>query len=425
MISPARLRTLTRFAALAFPKLVKMLSVLLVDALIARHLGTEEFGLYSLLLAVFMTLAILVKFGLDNVLVRDTVSGRLGPKRIAQVWTVRVGAALVGQAAFIGIAMVVPMFHDYLWHLVLVSFGFVVLGLSTFEPQMQGDERFGLLGASQTAIIVAGAAVKLYFLANDASVEMYWLSLAVEALVSAAITVAYLLRTRRLPNVAAFSGVVTSAVRGYAREGLPFLLGGLSVIAFMRIDQFMLAAFAGTGSVGTYSAALRISEAFFALATLASSVIFPNLVRLKMTSASDYEEVFVRTLRLSLIAALTITVGLTLFATPIVRLVYGPSYHNSALLLALHSWVMLPAFWGVVTHRWLVAEHLGKYDFYRNLAGLGANVAGNLVLIPLYGAAGACIVTILAQFVSYIGINAVLGPLRPLARLQLNAVKFS
>lgn len=424
MIARAHLRNYIRFAMLAVPKVVKLLTVLLVDALIARHLGTDGFGLFSLLLAVFMTLAMLVKFGLDNVLVRDTVLGKLNPERIAQVWAVRICAAILGQAAFLVIAMSVPIFREHLPYLLVVSFGLLALGFSIFEPQMQGDERFGLLAIAQTLVILAGAAAKLFFLVYDPRVELFSLSLAIEAIISAAITAAYLLYSRLLPRAMHFRGVFRSAVRGYATEGLPYLLGGLSVIAFMRIDQFMLAAMSGKSSVGAYSAALRISEAFFALATLASSVIFPTLMRMKTRAQRDYEVGLIQALRVSMVVALVISILLTIFSRPIVILIYGADYEASVLLLALHGWAMLPAFWGVITHRWLVAENLGKHDFYRNLIGLAVNLIGNLILIPLYGAAGACVATILAQLVAYIGANAIFPRLRPLLKLQRRAIFF-
>ena len=145
MIACSQTRNLVRFVMLAVPKVIKLLTVFLVDALIARHLGTDGFGLFSLLLAIFMTLAMLVKFGLDNVLVRDTVLGKLTPERIAQIWAVRICAAILGQAAFLVIAMNVPVFREHLPYLLIVSFGLLALGFSTFEPQMQGHEHFGLL----------------------------------------------------------------------------------------------------------------------------------------------------------------------------------------------------------------------------------------------------------------------------------------
>jgi len=424
MIACSQTRNLVRFVMLAVPKVIKLLTVFLVDALIARHLGTDGFGLFSLLLAIFMTLAMLVKFGLDNVLVRDTVLGKLTPERIAQIWAVRICAAILGQAAFLVIAMNVPVFREHLPYLLIVSFGLLALGFSTFEPQMQGHEHFGLLAIAQTLVILAGAAAKIFFLVYDPRVELFWLSLAIEAIISAVITVVYLHYSRRLPRAMHFRGVFLSAARGYASEGLPYLLGGLSVIAFMRIDQFMLAAMSGTSSVGAYSAALRISEAFFTLATLASSVIFPTLMRMKTRANGDYEVGFIQALRVSMVVALVISILLTVFSRPIVSLIYGADYEASALLLALHAWAMLPAFWGIITHRWIVAEHLGQYDFYRNLAGLAINVVGNLILIPNYGAAGACIATIFAQGVAYIGINIVFLRLRPLAGLQLRALGF-
>ena len=46
----------------------------------------------------------------------------------------------------------------------------------------------------------------------------------------------------------------------------------------------------------------------------------------------------------------------------------------------LHALILVPAYWGVISHRWLVAEDLGRFELYRTLIGLGVNLLIGLMV---------------------------------------------
>lgn len=423
MSSPS-VRMMLRISVVAIPKFLKLVVVLVIDAMMARHLGVASFGLFSLVFAVFTALVTVARFGLENLLVRDSINGLLDNERLAQVLSVRLLGALIAQLVFIGTAVWVPMLKPFFYYLLFLSFGFIALAFAIFEPLMQARERFGLMALAQSGVILVGAIVKLYLIYSGAGLKLFWMAILAEAAVAAIITTVFMIATNGLPRVSENFRVFRGMVGAYAREGFPFMLAGLSVIAFMRVDQIMLAALAGTESVGLFSAALRITESFFSLATIASVVLFPRLLKQRLTSREEYEAGLVMLLRVFLAVGLCISILMTGVSGPLVALIFGEDYAGSAPLVALHAWVMVPAFWGVVSHRWLVAEQLGRYEFMRTTLGLGVNVMLNIILIPQYGAIGACVATLVSQLFSYVLVNYFVANLRKLGELQVRAIGF-
>ena len=415
---------LRKVGMVALPKVLKLAALIVVDAFMARYLGVSSFGLFSVVIALYATLGVLPKFGLENILVRDGIDGRLDSNTLAQVFLVRFAGAVVAQMAFLAVIFAWPALAAFRPVLIVLTFGFYAAGLSLFEPLLQAREWFGRLALAQSMVIVLGAGLKLTLILAGAGLGLFWLAVFAEALLSAIITAVLLWQTGLLPRLARAAGALGSGARRYAREGLPFLLASLSVMAYMRLDQFMLAGLVDTQSVGLYSAALRISESFFAVASIFSVALFPTILKLRQTSIADYEAGLVRLLRAMFVLGLGIALILTLFAGPLVEGLFGAGFAGAAPILRLHAWVMVPAFWGIASHRWLVSERLGRFELWRTALGLGVNLVLNLALIPRYGALGAAGATVVSQLVSYVGVNMAFKKLHPLRDLQFKAVGF-
>ena len=405
-------------AIISIPKFIKAGAIFVVDVLMAKHLGVENFGLYSFVFAIFLILGVLPRFGLESVLVREKINGHLDRARMSDVLVVRFIGGTVAVVLFLAFAFGNPNLSPYSSMLLYLSLGFWAISLAVFEPMMQSEERFVALAVSQSLVVLVGAAVKVVLIVMDASVGAFWLAILAEVVTGALITLVFLTRIGLVPK----PQFRRSGVSSMMLEGAPILMASLSVIAFMRLDQVMLAYFQNTTSVGYYSAALRVSESLFVIATLMSVVLFPRILQMRERDPDAYERMFVLLLRGFFVLGFILAILVGFFAKDIINLLFGAKYSASTLLLQLHCWVLVPAFWGTITHRWIVAEKLARFELIRTGIGLAMNFALNLMLIPIYGAAGACIATLVSQSVAYIAVNFMFAQLRPLARLQLMAI---
>jgi O-antigen/teichoic acid export membrane protein len=411
-----------RMAVVSLPKVLKLLSLILVDALMARYLGVAQFGLFSFVFGIFIILNTLPKFGLDDIIVRDRVGNEMSGGALAHVLLARLLGALVATVSFALMVLLTPSLWPFWPYLIVLGFTYALSSVSVFESLLQAGERFSALAAAQSVVVLCSAGLKLTLVWIDASVEVFWTSIFIEGAVSAAITLLVLLKTGMLGQILAVRSFSLVIVKDYIRQGFPFLLASVSVIFYMRADQLMLTWMVGVESVGLYSAALRISESFFTLATIACIVLFPSLLRLRIAGKESYERGFVLLFRGFLIAGLGISLALTYGSDFLILRLFGEGYRGSSWLLVLHAWVMVPAFWGIVSHRWLVAEKLGRFELIRTGIGLALNLLLNLALIPYYGAAGACVATLISQFFAYVALNYMIPSLSGLARMQMHAV---
>jgi PST family polysaccharide transporter len=95
-----------------------------------------------------------------------------------------------------------------------------------------------------------------------------------------------------------------------------------------------------------------------------------------------------------------IAVVFTAFAPWITKAVFGPEYGDAAPVLQVHIWAAVAVFLGVASGQYLTNEGLQRITLYRTLLGLAANILLNVLLIPLYGALGAALATLISYFFS-------------------------
>ena len=186
---------------------------------------------------------------------------------------------------------------------------------------------------------------------------------------------------------------------------MPMLVSGIAIMLYMRIDQVMIASFAGFEQVGIFSAAVRLTELWYFAPWALMTSLFPSMMQSKARNDALYHQ---RTLMLFGImgwAAIVVAAFSTVLAPWLVRLFYGAEYAAAAPILSIQAWMAVFVFFGVARGRWLLAENRQRDSMYVDIAGVTLNVVFNLILIPRYGALGAAV----ASLITAAGANLVVA----------------
>lgn len=89
----------------------------------------------------------------------------------------------------------------------------------------------------------------------------------------------------------------------------------------------------------------------------------------------------------------------------IIGVVFGDSYNASAEVLVIYAYTCVPVGLGVAMKLWAVNEEKNVVFVYNTILGAVVNIFLNIIYIPNYGAIGACIASLIAQFVSGYALN--------------------
>jgi O-antigen/teichoic acid export membrane protein len=190
----------------------------------------------------------------------------------------------------------------------------------------------------------------------------------------------------------------------------------------MRIDQVMIKEMLGDRQLGLFSAATRLSEVWYFLPVIVTGSVFPAIVSAKKVSRSLYMQRLLRISTLMTWLAVAIALPVSFFASPIINLIYGFSFQEASLVLAIHIWSAVFVFLGVASGVFFTVENYTKKALYRTAIGAISNILLNMILIPHYGIVGAAFSTLIAQFSANLLYDFFDPTIRPLLKVKLKAL---
>jgi O-antigen/teichoic acid export membrane protein len=208
----------------------------------------------------------------------------------------------------------------------------------------------------------------------------------------------YLFRRNIGPFRPAFSRAAWAPMM---REALPFLTASILSTIWTRVDIYFLTTFRTPAEVGSYNAALRVVEAqiFIPVAILGS--VFPVLSRLQGGPPREFNRILGKNFVFLLAAGLTVAAGTYLLSGPIISILFGDGYRDSAAILRIFSPMIVFSFLHYLTSGALVA--MGRELLTTLTLGLGAVVCVTLgfIFIPGSGAQAAGLIKVAAEGLSF------------------------
>ena len=390
-------------------KVARAVLNLVVSMITARYLGPSNYGLITYVSSIVAFIVPLVQLGINAILVQEFVdnpsqSGRtIGTATL--LTTVSSFLGILGTWAFVSIAnrnetetIVVSVLYS-------VSLFFQMTEMIQYWYQSKLLSKYVSIVSLISRIVVS--LYKIYIIISGKN--LYWFAVVNSLdflIISVALFVIYFkLEGQRL----SFS---MDTARQMLSKSKHFIIAGMMVSVFTQTDKIMIKLMVGDAESGYYSAAATcVGMSVFVFTAIIDSfrpVIFEN----KKTNQSLYKTNTIRLYAIVIYMALAQSVVLTVFARPIINLLYGSEYLSAVGILQIITWYSAFSYLGAARNIWFLAEKKQKYVWITNLIGATVNVIGNAALIPLWGAYGAAISSVVTQFIINFALSFVIKPIR-------------
>ena len=183
--------------------------------------------------------------------------------------------------------------------------------------------------------------------------------------------------------------------------GFPLGLNRLLSFAFSRVDRLILGAMLSPVGVAYFEVASRIPENGYRLLQSFQSVFFPNMSELiSRKNQIEAEKMLNNSLRIVTVISAMAALVILLFKEDVVSVLFSDKYLESASALWILTVALSMGSIEYILGGTLVA--LGKSDkpLKINLLSAMTNVAGNIIMIPIFGFVGAAYATLLARIVA-------------------------
>jgi O-antigen/teichoic acid export membrane protein len=382
-------------------RVLGMVASIVTVALTVRHLGGDSYGHLTTAIVFISLWTSLTELGIGAVIVRRVTSGHGDLERLVRVNTglsLVYGVPLTIVAAVSGLLIYADE-PEVVTVLPVVAIGLALTSVaSCVQPVFLATVRFKAVAWSDVVSRVLSLVVTLVLLQTDAGLMWFAIVQVVPPLV-----------------VLAVQGVAASRIVSWrpvfdlreswdlVRESLPQTAVLVIGVLYWRIDGVLLSLLDTPLQVGTYyltstlAFTLSIIPTFFASSTLSmmTGLWGHDRARFATFTARSVETMM-------FVGAPIAVVGLVL-AGPVVRLIGSAEFVDDGTpTLALLFVAVGVTFLNGTVSQALFAAHQQTFLVRLNVVNLAINIGLNLVLIPMWGAAGAAAALLVTELIGQV-----------------------
>jgi O-antigen/teichoic acid export membrane protein len=373
-----------------------------IGIIVARSLGPAEFGLYSIAMVIFQISVVIAEMGIGMSIVRFVPLYRKKDPQRAEYYL------MVGFWLLLGLAVSVTVIGLSLSKTIALG----IYGKSRFIDPV----RLGFLA-------VIGGVLWSYYLASLQSRELFKkysfssifigilkLALLALALYTIGLTAERVIWITIIASVTGFlagkfyAPVKHIGVHGELRKSIREMMNfskwifimDLTVMLFSHLDVLMLGYFESEKVVGYYSVAFNIIFIFTIMISSLNNVLLPIVC--KYQELGEFKRYIRKILSLTTATALVLLPVFFLLG-PAIRLLFGDTYIPSIAISQIMFFGFL--FNLVVEPIYLVSYAANKPQIiaFVGIVKLALNAISNFILIPIYGAMGAAVATVVTHAV--------------------------
>lgn len=406
-----------------FSRVYQIAVNLVVSILSVRYLGPSNYGLinyaasFSSLFTAFCTL------GIDEVMVNELITK---PQKQGKLIGTAIGLRICSSIfSVLTICLIVYALNPgetlTFWVTLLYSFGLVMQSLEVikyFYQQRLMSKVTSLLTVIVRTIV---AIYKILLLVWSKDVLWFAASNIVDHGIFGVLLMLCYFRHEE-PNQEL--RCECSIAKELLQKSHHFILSGLMVALYGQMDKIMLKHLMDEAQVGFYSVATTVNNYWPFILTAIIQSARPVIIELfekdKLLFKKRLTQLYSAVIGISAVAA----IGISIFAKPIILLLYGDGYMSSVVALRIITWSTAFSYLGVARSIWVVPN--GQQYFEKYLAAIGAvcNAILNYLMIPSWGICGAAIATLITQIVTNFFCGVFFRPLRENMQLMLKALDY-
>jgi PST family polysaccharide transporter len=386
-------------------KILRALLGLLVGAWVARYLGPSQFGELAYCIAFIGIFQSVTNLGLDGIVVREIAND--SSRASITLGTTFQLRLLIGFAAWIFALLIYGLTNSFtdqgIWIIALVGAGMIFQAADTVDLWFQGNSQSKRTVLAKVSAYLISNVIRVALILLEAPIIAFAVVIALEAVLTAfALHFSY----KRFPCNGVWQKHYPEAKK-LLQESWPYLISGLSIILYMRIDQIMIKSILGEHELGIFAAIIPISNLWNMIPVAICASIAPMFARKRAEGIASFNAAMVNMFRFFWALCLVVIAVTWILSSFVVELMYGQAYIEAIPVLNIYVLTCIPVFMGVGQGLWLLNERKSYLSPIQTVTGAAVSIMTNLVCIPLWGIEGAAIAAVVAQLSSCFLINSI------------------
>lgn len=397
-LSPEFKRIFSSIGWLSFERIFMMALSFFVGIKVIQYLGPENYGKLSYSISFAGLIGSIAKLGLDRIVVRNLVRAEDSTEEI--LGTAFLLKSLGSFITVFLIGILIWIFNNdsqIRWMTIIISTGLIFTAFETIDFWFQSkvlSKSMAIVRSLQ--LILTGIAKLILVFGNFPLIAFAWVFMSEFTLKALGMVIVYYRTHQSMVRWKVKRSIAVDLLK----DSWPLILSGVMILIYMKIDQVMLGNMTGDEAVGTYAAAVKLSEPCYFVAGAVCTSTFPALIKIRQKSQQAYQSRIQMLYDLMAWLSIIIAIGVTFASDIVATNLLGADFEVVGKILALHIWASPFVFLGIARARWLMAENYTRFNLFATSLGAISNICLNLVLIPEYQAIGAAIATVVSYAIS-------------------------
>ena len=400
-------------------RMAQMVLSFFVGVLTARYLGPSNYGLINYGLAFVAFFTAFCTLGINAVIIKDFVDN-------PEEQGIAIGTTLVmrGISSFLSAVMIIAIVSimdakekETIIVVALCSIALIFQIFDTFNYWFQSKYQSKVTSIATLIAYFIVSLYKLILLFTGKSVIWFAFSSALDYIVIALfLFVAYQKNNGPKLKFSLKKGKLL------IEKSYHYIFASMMVAIYAQTDKLMLKQMLNEDAVGYYSTATTLCTIWvFVLQAIIDSM-YPTIIDLYAKKDSEFDKKNRQLYAIVFYISITVSLIITIFARFGILLIYGEEYLPATVPLRIVTWYTAFSYLGVARSAWIVCNNKQKYLKYMNLGAAVINVMLNVILIPLFGASGAALASLITQIFTSICLPYMIKDLRDNAKMMIQAI---
>jgi len=384
-----------------FQNVYSMILSLIFTGIIARHYGTEGYGIINFASSFVALFSFIAIFGTNHIIIKDLTEDKykkgvvLGSNLLVRI-ILAIIALIVSQSVSL-------IMYDKLTNIAILLFNINVIiscsDIITYYAQSKIENKHISIAKMISNSIFS--ILKLLAVVFNVNILIYIITYLIENIIYT-VLLYYSYKKIKKDELIKWE-IDKNYIYELIKKSKYYALSTLMVTIYMRIDQVMIGTFFTNKSlVGIYSAAVRISEIWTFVPLAIITAYKPIVISSKSKDEKNYQNNLQNLYNMTSIVCFIFALGIIIFGKLGIYILYGRAYIKAYIplvLLGIGTWIGVL---GNIHFIWMTCENKEKYSLFYSFVGSIINIILNIILIPIYGIIGAAIATLISQICSNI-----------------------
>lgn len=377
-------------------RIIRIVGGLFIGIWVARYLGPESFGILSYAMAFVAFFSFLSSLGLNSIVVREVIKDEsVQNKIIGTAFYLKLyGGILAFMLGSMAILLINSDDSIIQYTVILLLLSYIFQSMDAVEYLFQAKILSKYTVYARSGAFILSNLLKIYFILNEYDIIYFALATLMDTLLASIFMFAIYRKLNYNTKIWKLDKDISLEL---LKDSWPLMLSAFFITIYMKIDQVMIEYFLDMQSVGLYSVAVRLAEAWYFIPTIIISTLMPYFVKVRETNRELYIYRLKQVNTLMFWMGIIVGTVVTFFGQEIIIRLFTEAYKDAYLALALNIWAGVFVSIGLATSLWMIAENLQIYRLIGTTIGVFLNIIANYILIPIYGVSGAAMATLITQ----------------------------